>query len=356
MKQGRIYVCHTMYHVYVTLLKEMKKLREGETVKADIALSSMFMDFGDLPSSLEQANVFQHVMPLHEKRFTDFPDLLAMKEDQGSLLKNLSQRIKFTKAYGKRQEQFIDIDFGKYQDIYVFCDSDPIGYYLHTHKIKYHAVEDGLDCLKRFDAAHYDNRGHFGLKAFMAKLGLIHIQNGYDKYCLDMEINDDSFFDYHFSKYKVVPRKELEDALTAAEKKIILKIFIPDAEALTKELSGAENCVLFLTEAYPKENEIREKVALEIVAKYCGGSKVVIKPHPRDDVDYKTLLPECTVVTGKFPIEVLNFVEGIHFAKAVSIITSALDSIGFCEDKINLGPGIWDAYEDPEKHAFMVNR
>lgn len=36
------------------------------------------------------------------------------------------------------------VDFKKYQDIYVFCDSDPIGYYLNYKKIHYHAVEDGL--------------------------------------------------------------------------------------------------------------------------------------------------------------------------------------------------------------------
>lgn len=354
--KNRIYVCHTMYHVYVALLKEMEIIRKGECEKADIALSSMFMDFGDLPSYLRKVEIFDEILPLDEKRFTDFPELLAMKEDQGNLYRNLKQRIRFTKAYGKKQEEFIHIDFKSYKDIYVFCDSDPIGYYLHTHKIKYHAVEDGLDCLKRFDAAHYDNRGHFGLKAFLAKLGWIHIQNGYDKYCIDMEINDDSYFDYKFSKYKVVPRKPLEDALTKEQKKQMVQVFIPGAEELLQKLSGKEDCVLFLTEAYPKEAEIRKAVAKEIVETYCKDTHVIIKPHPRDDIDYEKVLPDCTVVTGKFPIEVLNYVEGIRFRKTISIITSALDTIHFCEEKINIGPSIWDKYEDPEKHAFMVNR
>ncbi len=37
----------------------------------------------------------------------------------------------------------------------------PIGYYLNQNHIRYHAVEDGLNCLKNFDAARYDDRGHF---------------------------------------------------------------------------------------------------------------------------------------------------------------------------------------------------
>ena len=80
---------------------------------------------------------------------------------------------------------------------------------------------------------------------------------------------------------------------------------------------------------------------------------MVIKPHPRDGLDYAALYPQCTVIRGQFPIEVLNFIEGIHFRKAISIITSALDSIAFADEKINIGPYIYDAYEPEEEHAFM---
>ena len=46
---SRIYVCHTFYHVYVSILKEMKLEREDTAYeKGDIALSSISTDFGDL--------------------------------------------------------------------------------------------------------------------------------------------------------------------------------------------------------------------------------------------------------------------------------------------------------------------
>ena len=47
-------------------------------------------------------------------------------------------------------------------------------------------------CIQYYDTARYDNRGHFGLKAWMAAHNLIFIQNGYSKYCLDVEVNDKS--------------------------------------------------------------------------------------------------------------------------------------------------------------------
>lgn len=350
----RIYVCHTLYHVYISILKEMNlPVTEREKGKADIALSSMFMDFEDLPERLEKAGVFREIYALHEKRDENFPGLMKYKKNHHNILRHMINRIIYTKKYGKIQDQYITIDFKQYQDIYVFCDSDPIGYYLSYHHIYYHAVEDGLDCLQNFDAAHVDNRGHFGLKAALAARNIIFIQNGYGKYCLDMEINDKSVLPYTFEKYKEVPRKPMEQALTAEQKALMLQIFLPDAEEITAQLSGCENCILFLTEAFPDNATVRKAVCDEVLRDYCKGAHVVIKPHPRDNLDYASLYPECTVIKGKFPIEVLNFIDGIHFKKMISIITSALDAIEFSDEKVNIGPQIWDAYEPEEIHAFL---
>ena len=44
--------------------------------------------------------------------------------------------------------------------------------------------------------------------------------------------------------------------------------------------------------------------------------------------------------------------EGLKVKRAVSILTTAMNSMDFVEEKINLGASFWDAYEEPEKHAF----
>lgn len=350
----RIYVCHTLYHVYISVIKELNLCETQKCKgKADIALSTMFMDFGDLPKRLEASGVFGQILTLDEKRDENFPELMKYKENRHNIVKHMLNRIIYTKKYGKLQDDYIRIDFTKYQDIYVFCDSDPIGYYLSYHHIYYHAVEDGLDCLKNFDAAHVDNQGHFKLKAALAARNIIFIQNGYGKYCLDMEINDASVLPYTFEKYKEVPRRPLEQSLSPQQKELLLKIFMPDAEKIAKQLAGCEDCVLFLTEAFPGDAKVRKAVADEILRDYCGDAHVVIKPHPRDDLDYAALYPQCTVIRGSFPIEVLNFIDGIRFRKSISIITSALDTIDFVDEKVNIGPQIWDAYEPEEIHAFM---
>ena len=349
----RIYVCHTFYNVYVTLLKEYNLPKE-KWGQAEIALSTMSQDFGDLKEHLEKTGMFRQVHTFVEKRDSEFPELAKYRKSHNNVIMHMINRIIFTKKFPKLMEPYIDIDFKRYKDIYVYCDWDPIGYYLSYKKIYYHALEDGLDCLKHLDGARYENRGHFELKAFLASKNIIFMQNGYGKYCLDMEINDRSCLKYDFHKYVEVPRKPLELNLTSEHKQTILNVFIPDAKELIDSLGekAKGGCVLFLTQPHPQDMKIREQICHDIIRDYCEDYHVVIKPHPRDVVNYEALRPDCTVIKGKFPIEVLNFIEGVRFKKAISIVTTALDTIDFADEKINLGQSFWDAYEDPLLHNY----
>lgn len=351
----RIYVCHTFYNVYVTLLKEFalpKKCLGG----ADIALSIISSDLSVLKERLEASGLFGHVYLLDEKKDSAFPELAKYKKSYHNILRHLCNRIIYTKKLARLEEPYMTIDFKQYGDVYVYCDSDPIGYYLNYKRIYYHALEDGLDCLKYLDGAHYDNRGHFKLKAFLSSLNIIFIQNGYGKYCLDMEINDLSCLRHTCPKYKVVPRKPLELQLDREQKRRILRIFMEDADSFVRELGERADgdCILFLTQPHPQSEEARKQICHDIIREYCQGAHVIIKPHPRDLIDYGSLRPDCTVIRGKFPVEVLNFLEGIHFKKVISIATTALDTIDFADEKINLGDTFWDKYEDPENHNWRT--
>ena len=174
-KNGRIYICHTYYHVYVTFLKELRKPAE-EKGKATLMLSTMSNNFESLKERVESTGMFQEVIMFEEKREDFFPELAKYRVDKGNIFFNMLSRIRFTKEYARLEAPFVPVDLRQYEDIYVYCDSDPIGYYLNQNKIPYHAMEDGLNCLKNFDAARFDNRGMFGLKAFMSnRLNLIFV-------------------------------------------------------------------------------------------------------------------------------------------------------------------------------------
>ncbi len=357
--KSRIYVCHTFYHVYVAALKEMKLVRETPAnayKKADIALSSVSTDFERLGDRLAKAEIFQEVIALDEKREDFFPELAKYRKNYSNVLKHMINRMIFTKRLAKCECPYMEvIDFAAYEDIYVFCDSDPIGYYLNYRHLYYHAVEDGLDCLKNLDDAYVANHGHFRLKTWFSRHNLIFIMNGWGKYCLDMEINDRSVVPTDCPRFVEVPRKPLEQALTPAQKRQMIEAFIEDADALMQQLRPSregEEFACFLTEPHPVDVEARKRVCLDVLAQYCQGYRVLIKPHPRDTIDYEALCPDAVVLRGRFPVEVLNFFEGLRIKRAVSILTTAMNNMDFVEEKLNLGASFWDSYEDPEKHAY----
>ena len=349
--KDRVYVCHTYYHVYVTFLKELN-LPKTHRGKATLILSKMSIDFEKLKERVEKTGLFEMVVEFDEKRDTFFPELAQYRKDTGNLLRNLWNRILFTKKFAKLEAPYIPIDFKEYKDIYVYCDSDPIGFYLNQNHIKYHAMEDGLNCLKNYDAAWYDNRSKFKLKVFLSqKCNLIFVQNGYGKYCLDMEVNDISVLKRPCEKYVEVNRQKLVEALEEEDKALILQAFIRDRESLQQQIEDCgeqNNKILILTEPLC-DLETRERIFRDIIEMYEPEGKIFIKPHPRDLLNYREKFAEYPQFDATVPMEMLNFFPGLRFRKVVGVLTET-SGIRFADEAVRLGPDFMDKYEDPSKH------
>lgn len=343
----RIYVCHTFYHVYVAFLKELN-LPVEQRGKATLVLSHMSIQFGDLKSRVIGCGIFEAVVDFDEKKPDFFPELAKYKKPGCRPAKALYNRIRYTKRLAELEAPFIPVDFREYKEIYVFCDSDPIGYYLNQNRIYYHALEDGLNCLWFFDTARYDNRGMFGLKTFLSKkLNLIFIQNGYGKYCLDMEVNDISQIKCPCPYYIQQSRNELVAHLTKEDKELLLSVFVKDIEALKTALNQEGETLLVLTEPVC-ELPVREQIFRDIINQYGTNRTVIMKPHPRDVIPYRELFPDYLVMDASVPMEMLNFFEK-KFSLVVSVLTNT-EGIQFAEKIKMLGADFLDAYEEPAIH------
>lgn len=351
--KNRVYVCHTYYHVYIACLKELN-LPVFERKNADLILSTMSNDFGNLKDRAENCGLFENVYMFDEKEDITFPEVMKYHKDHGNLFLNLIARMKYTKLLGKMQEDHVPVNFKEYKDIYVFCDSDPIGYYLSYKKIPYHALEDGLDCISTYDTARYDNRGHFKLKAFLASFNLIFIQNGWAKYCIDMEVNNISILPYPCPKYIEKPRSELADGLDDNAKDLLIHLFIADMDEISEKLGSSKdkNKILLLTEPLCSL-DVREKIFRDCIKQFGTipgeESVIMIKPHPRDILNYHDIFSEYIILDGKFPMEVLNFIPNLMFRRVISVFT-VVHSIKFAEEIVYLGEDFMDNYEPPEMH------
>lgn len=322
--------------------------------QATLVLSKVSTDFECLQERAQASGIFEQVVEFDEKKSAYFPELDFFKKNQGNIIKNMVARIRFTKMFAKLQEPYIPVDFTRYKNIYVYCDSDPIGYYLNQNHIAYHAIEDGFNCLKLFNAARHDNKGFFPVKVWMSWLNLIFIQNGYGRYCLDMEVNDISVISHPCRKYRELPRTTLIDRLTEEEKECLLRVFVKDLELLQNLLDNVREShgkmVVILTEPLCDE-DTRKRIFTDIIAEYGEGATVVFKQHPIDRFPYDKEFPEHVVIDRSVPMELLNFMgEGI-FDEAIAIFTQ-VDSITFAKKKIFLGSDFMDRYEEPHLHCF----
>ena len=134
-----------------------------------------------------------------------------------------------------------------------------------------------------------------------------------------------------------------------------MSVFIDDFEELEKMLAlgeGHEHKVLVLSEPLC-DLETRKRIFRDIIAEYgsIDGKKaqILIKPHPRDVLDYRELFPEHVVLDGKFPMEILNYVKNLVFDRVVTVFTVP-SAILFAREKIFLGEDFMDRYEAPEIH------
>lgn len=349
----RIYVCHTFYHVYISILKEFNRVPIDEG-GADILLSKMSNDFRDIDVFLRESGIFGKVLFFDEKRDTFFESLDKYRIDRKNIVLNMFSRVIYTKKFAKLQEPYVPVDFSTYDDIYVFCDNDPIGIYLSQHHIRYHAVEDGLNCLRVMVPAYYDNKGAFKIKKFLSdKLNLIFIRDGFNKYCIDMEVNDISLIGFPCKKYVEVPRKKLVETLTTEQKDKLIKVFVRNIDQLQEKIQKIDDKsknILILTEPLC-DLVTRKRIFTDLLNTYSKEGTVFFKPHPRDGLDYEKEFGQVPRFDAYVPMEILNFFPNLHFDKVISIFTQ-IDAIEFADEKVKLGPDFMDRYEDPQIHRW----
>ena len=186
------------------------------------------------------------------------------------------------------------------------------------------------------------------------KLNLIFVQNGYGRYCLDMEVNDVSLNNPGPKcakiKYVEIKRQSLVDNLTEEGKEKLLGAFVRDFDRIKKQVqdSVGKDKILILTEPLC-DLKTRERIFRDIIDMYKEEGDIYIKPHPRDELDYRTLFAEYPQFDGTVPMEMLNFFKEFRVKKVISVFTE-VEALKFADSSVWLGPDFMDKYEDPSLH------
>lgn len=229
-------------------------------------------------------------------------------------------------------ERQMGISLREYDNIYVFHDDTWMAHYLKCARIKYHLLEDSLDSFKNISKSpfSYMLRGNPFIMFLKNHLRIGYVFCGYDKYTSTVEVNSiEGIETKHLASKKLVelPRQPMFDRLSASELDILKNIFLKDIPFL-----DYKSYVLLLTQPLFADRVVASEyehieIYKDLIRKTASCYNLVIKPHPRDNVDYSVVFPEALVFEKNMPLEIIALVEKPHFAKVISFNTTCINVI-----------------------------
>ncbi|KHD44213.1 glycosyltransferase family 52 [Streptococcus hongkongensis] len=288
----KIYICHTVYHLLISLLKL-------NTEERNILI---------LAYTIPYVRHFEMKLKLLEC----VTDVIVINKD------------------GHISNTF----FSEGDDIYIFNDGTIIGNDLRVHKIFYHLLEDSQD--------YYSYNMQYFSVGKRERLLWFFNHNlspfGKSKYAIDIEVNNVSkvlYRDARLSKTREVSRRELFNSISQRRKEEIFSLF-PEITSLTIP----ENSVLILTqplfldhwtEVAQSEDE-QLNFYQSLIANYPH-STVFLKPHPRDTIDY-SVIKSIEILPSYIPMEVIELLIIGKFKVGITHSSTALNFLECVDYKI----------------------
>ncbi|MBQ7944112.1 MAG: hypothetical protein IJ326_08655 [Lachnospiraceae bacterium] len=250
--------------------------------------------------------------------YTDLLSMLMLSEWENTLY--IAERFFPKKVVDKLAEYnipcFYEEEAGEFYDIcYViaeYAQKRNISIYGHDHMLLSQAfLENSISVIEDGDVNYKAERA----KKYIRILddNYVYYPFGYSDYVKEVILTDMMDIPQEISQKVVkINPAELWTLKTEKEKKELSDIFLfPYSEIINLVNEG--KTILFLTEPYTKLKgrksiAVEKQISLfkEILASY-DSEKVIIKPHPSDDVDYEKLMPEYSVIPKQFPIQMLKW-------------------------------------------------
>lgn len=305
-----LYVVSTYYHALISCIKQ---LLGSDT--AEIVCTDYIPDGKSLSDRIRDSGLFEktyYIEKVEEYQAANFFDYV----------------FSFHRKNAEIIERQFFLDLNEYDEINIFHDNTWFAHYLKDKKIKYRLIEDALDSFKSISKSNFAfmvNCSHIksALKRF---LNIGYVFCGYDKCTTEVEVNDIcglEIIDLARKKLVAVPRKNMFDSLNDNHITVLKKIFLRHIPPI-----NAENSILLLTQPLYVDRVLaneREQIGLyKEMLRDIEEQQLIIKPHPRDPVDYSAFFPKALCLDRNMPIEILGITQNVEFLKIMSFSSTAI--------------------------------
>lgn len=315
-EKGAIYAVSTYYHTYIACVKQLV-YREN----ADILVTGYIPESGLLAQRLRESGLFGAVYCVDNPRE-------YVPANRVDMVLHLHKRN------AQMIEPFLPVDFRDYETVNIFHDDTWVAHYLKDRRIRYRLIEDGLDSLKHImdTSFAYMARQKGAVSLIKRRLGIGYVFNGCDPLTTQVEVNDkNGVIVARCAEKKLVeaPREELFSRLADDDIEVLKRVFSREVPRI-----DPSRTVLLLTQPLCVDDErisrgeqadmYRRLVSEEL----ADGDVLVIKPHPRDIVDYSEVFPDAVILNKNMPAEMLAYYNiGSDIKKLIGFNSTALNTL-----------------------------
>lgn len=320
----KLYICHTPYHLLIAIVKQLI-----EKNRSDLVLCREELIGEDVIYRLKNHNIFDNIFSYHNL------------DSRRELRKRAREVLVHRREMNHEIEQALHMtlqDLKKY-DIYIFTDNSTFGYWLNMNGIKYHLLEDGLNCFKLFKHSKDYSTIERIQKLLRQLLRVDFAFWGESANYISIEVNDvDGIQINHKEKLIEIPRRDLFHQLSETDRNTIRDIFLGQDTVLLENGQTLSTLVITepLSEDFVVSHEIKLKIYRYLIDTY-GVGQVFIKPHPRDTDLYENF-QDCVVISRKnVPLEVLDFSMDFSLKRAITCSSTSIQELENVEEKIIMG-------------------
>lgn len=240
------------------------------------------------------------------------------------------------------EERIIDsiygLDLRSYDLIYLIDDKMFLGSTVVRERIPYHLCEDTVltyQMMKKANSSKVLAAPYNIICPVLKVFNYWHPVFGYGESCKAIESSSADELPERLpqNKIEVVDRMGQINAIPQSEKRKLCEMFL--SKDNVDYMRNNSDAIMLMT-CPLKKGEMDFELQIAVVKKLMNlykGSKFIIKPHPRDDTDYKSAFPEAIVLNRSFPSEVFSFLDGIEIAEVVSVGSTSVNSCNFAKKK-----------------------
>lgn len=329
MKKAQVYVCVSIYNLYVSMLHAIENKKKG--IPSRLIYFNLDAAFDSYHTAIQNCSYFEQVIAV--------PDLRNRRiKGLGAILKNIFFYRREVNQYFRQETCQADIDrLMKEAEINVFSTTLLFQKFLFFNYPKHYfrILEDGLLVYREIH------------NPITRIIKFIHSVPDRPSDALFREIcvaHPEKLPARVQSKAQKLTSDTLVKTLNSQEKQELTDFFLKDFAPDTEHSKS----LLIITQPLSEDHFVSEEYKLDLYKKIADdyhkkGYQIYLKMHPRETSNYSLVLPaDGKIIPASFPLEILNLHPSLTFEKGITLFSSALNNCDFIEEKLFLGEQ-WDS-------------